>query len=322
MNDLVSIIVPIYNAENTLEKCVDSLLSQSYENIEVLLINDGSNDNSYLICKEYSKKDGRVRVFSDINHGVSYARNQGLIHAKGEYITFVDSDDYVKKDLVESLFERMSISNADLIVSDFNNKNEIKDFCVNIAKENIKQIMFLFTNYLLFGPMQKLYKTDLIGDIRFPENYQYGEDLLFNLEYLKKAKTVSYINRQLYVYCIRENSLSTTIRWDMYENDMYLHIKLLEWFKEKDLWYLNVEGYVANRVLDTTINSICLMFRPDCKKTIKETRRYYQKIVQHDLTKWALYTADTRQYSKWQLFLIRHKLINVLTLIAMIERRR
>ena len=322
MNELVSIIVPVYNAEDTLARCLDSLLCQTYRNIEIILIDDGSADNSHEICKAYAARDPRINVYHYKNHGVSFARNQGILHAHGDYITFVDSDDYVKEELVEILLERMISSNADLVVSALDVIDGAEDFCINGLKEHIEQVLFLCRNYLIFGPAQKLYRTDKIGEIRFPENFQYGEDLLFNLKYLGKVNKICFINQQMYFYCRRPDSLSGKVRWDMFDNDMALHQKLLGWFKERDMLTDDAVAYLSSRVFDTVINSVCLMFRSDCTLSQEDTKEYYRKIVDNKLVKWSFKRADKHAYSKWQVFLITHKLVNLLTAVAMIERRR
>lgn len=322
MSDLVSIIVPVFNAKDTLKRCVDSLVGQTYQDIEIILIDDGSEDNCLSICRGYAEQDSRIRVFHFNNHGVSFARNQGLEYARGNYITFVDSDDYVNDELIEVLLKKTTDNNADLCVSALNENNDTEDFCISISKDYIKQILFLCRNHLIFGPTQKLYRADLISDIRFPESHQYGEDLLFNLKYLNKIEKICYVNRQMYYYCRRLDSLSTRVRWNMFENDMELHQALLEWFESKEMLTPEAGKYISDRIFDTVVNSVCLMFRQDCKLTVGETKEYYRGIAANKLANWSFDKADTGKYSKWQVFLIKHKLVNLLTAAAMIERRR
>ena len=123
MNDLISIIVPVYKAEKYLRRCVDSILAQTYQNIEVLLIDDGSPDNSGEICDEYAEKDSRVRVFHKPNGGVSSARNLGLKEAKGDYIGFVDADDYIDKTMYEVLLCNLIKENSDISICSYNQED-------------------------------------------------------------------------------------------------------------------------------------------------------------------------------------------------------
>lgn len=322
MSDLVSIIVPVFNAEDKLGRCVDSLIAQTYKNVEIIMVDDGSEDNSLSVCRRYAEMDSRIRLFHFDNHGVSFSRNQGLEHAEGKYISFVDSDDYVNNELIEVLLRQMTDNKADLAVSPLSSHNNAEEFCIGISKDHIEQILFLCGNHLIFGPTQKLYKADLIGDIRFPESRQYGEDLLFNLKYLDKIDKICFVNRQMYYYCRRSDSLSTRVRWNMFENDMELNQALLEWFESKEMLIPETGKYISDRIFDTVINSVCLMFRQDCKLTVGETREYYRGITTNKLANWSFDKADTRKYSKWQVFLIKHKLVNLLTAAAMIERRR
>ena len=322
MSDLVSIIVPVFNAEQTLERCVDSLVSQTYHNIEIILVDDGSTDNSFAVCSKYAEQEPHVKVFHYDNHGVSFARNQGLKHAEGTYISFVDSDDYVSCKLIEVLHEQIISNKADLAVSPLSELSNAEDFCIDISKDHIEQVLFLCRNHLIFGPTQKLYRADLIRDIRFPENRQYGEDLLFNLQYLSKIDTICFVNRQMYYYCRRPDSLSTKIRWDMFENDMTLNQALYDWMNDKKLLTLETVQYLSNRIFDTVVNSVCLMFHKDCKLTADETREYYRGITRDKLVNWSINKADTSKYSNWQVFMIKHKLVSLLTAVAMIERRR
>ena len=124
MNDLISIIVPVYKVEKYLRRCIDSILAQTYQNIEVLLVDDGSPDNSGAICDEYADKDSHVRVFHKPNGGVSSARNLGLMEAKGQYIGFVDADDYIDKTMYEVLLDNLLQEQADISICSYNQEDK------------------------------------------------------------------------------------------------------------------------------------------------------------------------------------------------------
>ena len=132
----VSIIIPVYNVQKYLRKCLDSIVNQTFKNIEIIIINDGSSDNSLNICKEYSKKDKRINIINKHNEGVSKARNTGLLYATGEYISFIDSDDWVEQNMIEELYNSITSNKADLCICNFIKENKNKR---DYIKSNINQ---------------------------------------------------------------------------------------------------------------------------------------------------------------------------------------
>ena len=209
----VSIIVPIYNAEKYLKKCIDSLVNQTKKEIEIILINDGSTDNTENIIKEY--KDKRIKYFKNENQGIGKTRNFGIKKAKGNYIMFVDSDDYVELNACEELYKKAEKEKSDLVICDYykvynNGKKEevtIKDF----KPTTLKKYPELLLNVNL-APWNKLYKKSLIDDnkLSFVENIKY-EDTPFVAEALLKAKKIGKVNKSLIYYVIHKNS-ETTVR--------------------------------------------------------------------------------------------------------------
>lgn len=211
---MVSIIVPVYNAEKTLCKCIDSILGQTFEDIEVLLINDGSKDNSEKICLEYASKDARVKYFFQENSGPSAARNKGLEEAKGQYIQFVDSDDFIEENMTEKLVNEMLKSNVDLVICGYK----------AVGMKNTKQIRYIPEIFSLdngffnivnskqrFGEFHslctKLYKREKITTFFNPE-YVLAEDFVFNMHYLKNIKSVSVLDECLYNYMAGSESVT------------------------------------------------------------------------------------------------------------------
>ncbi len=213
---VVSIIVPVYNTEKFLYRCIDSILAQTYTDFELLLIDDGSKDSSGAICDEYAEKDTRVRVFHKENGGVSSARNLGLDNARGEWITFVDSDDYIEENFLKSFDGNLD---ADLVVgnsvvlnehpNDPNERKEINSSILSGKYENIKY--FLNTNFqelICRTPWGKLYRANIIADLRFNENMRLGEDTLFNLCYFRRITNLSVQCNGIccsYIYMAYEN---------------------------------------------------------------------------------------------------------------------
>lgn len=212
---LVSVIVPVYNAEKYLYRCINSILSQTYTNFELLLINDGSKDNSGTICDEYSVKDIRVRVFHKENGGASAARNYGLDKAIGEYICFIDADDWVDEDYIEQL---LPTDNEDMVLCAFMCGTMEIFYLSDIVrdKQNIGENLHILIDHMaVCSPWCKIMRREIIEKncIRFDVNVSAGEDLLFICDYfsvgLNKIRTIS---APLYHYYIESNeSLSHKI---------------------------------------------------------------------------------------------------------------
>lgn len=210
---LISIIIPIYNVENYLRQCLDSIVSQTYQNFECLLINDGSPDNSAEICREYVDKDPRFRYFEKENGGVSSARNLGIEHSKGEYITFIDSDDWVDSDYLEVLYTTLLEEGADITVSTYKQFN-INDGCFYIHSFQRGYEKKIFTGRELIDNLQllssfdhsygsvcgKLVKSVRVETIRFNEETTLGEDMEFWYKLFLISDKVVYINKDTYIY--------------------------------------------------------------------------------------------------------------------------
>ena len=212
----VSVIVPIFNVEKYLVKCLDSLLSQSLQDIEFILINDGSSDNSGKICNEYSLKDSRIKVIHQKNKGVSAARNIGIKTSQGEYIGFVDPDDWIEQNMFEDMFATFQRTNVDLVVCGYNyyNNDYILDKrrCYTIQGEELMDLKTVFKSLsdmpptIRHGVVTKLFKRQIIGDLRFDETLRSSEDLDFLLAYLEKIRQVCFIHRPFYNNLVREGS--------------------------------------------------------------------------------------------------------------------
>ena len=214
---MISVIVPVYNAEKYLHRCIKRILAQDYTDFELLLIDDGSTDNSGTICDEYAIKDNRIRVFHKENGGVSSARNWGLDNAIGEYIMFVDSDDYMLPGMLEVMLSTLESKKADLVVCGTTETGggywrpiADVDYSINQLKENF--VSLLHTE-LLSPPWNKIYKKDIIGNNRFCEDISFGEDLLFNIQYLEKCENISFIKESPF-YHEKENENSLVVKFN------------------------------------------------------------------------------------------------------------
>lgn len=209
----ISIIVPIYNAEKYINKCVDSLLKQTKKELEFILINDGSTDNTDSLLREY--KDKRIKYFKNKNQGIGKTRNFGIDKARGKYLMFIDSDDYIEKDACEKLFAKAENSKLDLVICNFfkvYDNGEIEDIVLPSFKNTTLKDTPSLIRQVNLSPWNKLYKTSLIKDnnIRFIENLKY-EDAPFVSEAMDKAKKIGKVDESLNYYVIHGNS-ETTVR--------------------------------------------------------------------------------------------------------------
>lgn len=204
----ISLIVPVYNAEKYLHRCINSILEQTFTDFELLLINDGSKDMSGKICDEYAAKDSRVYVFHKENGGVSSARNVALDEAKGAWVTFIDSDDWIANDYLMNLYGavgqggELAISYATLVHNDgvfqrLNNANNV------IQKENFQNLFIEYNLHIYTSPWGKLYKKQIIDNemLRFCEGMHIGEDLLFLYSYMLCISKICVISYSGYYYC-------------------------------------------------------------------------------------------------------------------------
>lgn len=203
---LLSVIVPVYNVEKTLRQCVDSILGQDFRDFELLLIDDGSKDVSPEICDEYSQKDNRVKVFHKPNGGVSSARNLGISNATGEWLTFIDADDYI----TDGYFDGISKHDEDVFIKGYW-KFDNNGFVVGKEANELSGIPVIndfisryVTDLLLRGPVFKFYKRSLIGDLRFLTDMKIGEDAWFVFNYLAKCKSFAVLPKGKYMVRLAE----------------------------------------------------------------------------------------------------------------------
>ena len=213
---LISIIVPVYNVENYLKKCVYSILNQSYKNLEVILVNDGSTDNSGKICDELSREDSRIKVYHKDNGGLSDARNYGVAKANGEYVGFVDSDDYIDQYMYENLYKAIRKYNTQIAecgITRVYKNNKLRphydgeEYSLVVDREGyLKEYL---ENRKVYGAaVCKLLSIDLAKVLKFPDGKVY-EDVFYTLELLKKVDKYTLSSGNYYYYYIRGNSITT-----------------------------------------------------------------------------------------------------------------
>lgn len=216
----VSVIVPVYNAEVYLSHCLESIINQSYKEIEIICINDGSRDGSLRILKNYAKKDSRIIVIDQKNTGVSGARNAGLNKAAGEFIAFVDSDDYIHPEMIEVSLNTLIQYDGDVIMfrafhSDpINEKTDFKKIDVKnlkIAQQSVSDLNFGINNMRCILCWNKLYKRSVINNTRFNTAVRLSEDFLFNFFVLNNAKKCIFLDEKMYYYTADNQSLSRSV---------------------------------------------------------------------------------------------------------------
>lgn len=236
----VSIIVPIYNVEKYLQRCIDSLRNQTFKDIEIILVDDESPDNCPQMCDEYAKVDPRIKVVHKKNGGLGYARNSGLEVAKGDYVAFVDSDDYVELDMIEKLYQECVSNRLEVVFADFyvdgnsgfkKSPSFEKLYDTPELLEELRLDMigaepeFPSCSKIQYSVWRGLYSLKMINEnnLRFPSEREYiSEDIVFNLDFLKLTKRAKIVLLKFYHYCFNGTSLTHSYRKDRWEKQVFL----------------------------------------------------------------------------------------------------
>lgn len=295
MKPLISVIVPVHNVESCLGSCVESILSQTYKNLEVILINDGSIDGSGPVCEKYAAKDERVHVIHMSYKGVSAARNAGIKAAKGKYIGFVDGDDYIKADMLEKLYLLAEKTKSDISICKLGREVEGKiindngETVYSIKMDNLEAMRELFKGKLYrFSLCNKLFKRACFHGIQFPEG-RIHEDLSTTYQLFTQAEKAVFTNYAGYIYVKRENSILTSKFSERRLDALIAWKEILPFMKEKypllykevvtgfGYWAVDNLYYIQNQVEDSRK-------KKDYLKSIQETIRYYYKdLMQNSL---------------------------------------
>lgn len=288
-DELVSVIIPVYNVEKYLEKCIESVISQTYNNIEIILVDDGSTDKSCFICDKYCKKDDRIRVIHKKNGGLSEARNTGIENSKGEYITFIDSDDYVDKKYIQYLYELITEYSADMGIYDCNiikstkkERKKVRDIkenrCCLEKKECI--LRMLYTDFYFISTNSKIFKRKLFENVRYPKGKLF-EDVGTTYKLILECDSIACSNKKIYNYVIRDDSITTQIfgekHLDLIEMTNQMCDDIVETFPEMKNDVLRRKIY-ANI---STLNRI-LLSKSECeekKKIINYIKNNGKKVL-------------------------------------------
>ena len=329
MEDLISVIVPIYNVESYLEQCIKSIINQTYKNIEIILIDDGSTDKSPKICDKYKQKDSRIIVVHKQNTGVSATRNIGLELSKGKWIAFVDSDDWIEKEYLEELILNAKKEKADISLCGYNRiiSPGKKKVILNTKKEITNSSEYLIkslnpqTGYG-FSPI-KIIKKQTIKDIRFNKNLIVGEDAFFNIEISANINKAFYCNKALYNY--RNNSESAVKKFDCNYARKYLKSMqeckkyIFKKYKSNDI-IQNYYNFVAFHVMLVAVN---FCYHPknknkNKKKLLKDICNYYE--FREGIEKSNYNNISLTR--KITLFTLKHKLYFLTSIICIIRQKQ
>lgn len=289
-NLLVTVIVPIYNAEKYLGECIDSIVNQTYKNIEIILVNDGSKDKSIDICQEYANKDARIKIIDKQNSGVSDTRNEGIAKSNGDYLMFVDSDDTIDKMCVEKMVNE-SREKTFIIgnILRYKGKYEKIQNYNNTTKEYSKiDFLLLYKKMLINAPVARLYDANIIknNNICFNRKISLGEDLLFNFEYLNNIEKITLISDYMYYYRLgNNNSLSSKYYSNMYEIQKKLCNEFRKFFqyhpnkKEIDKESINFYTTIVSNEFHNSKNSFVKNYF-NARKIMKD-KDYMSKIFEY-----------------------------------------
>lgn len=339
-NVLVSVIIPVYNVEKYIKECVQSILDQTYKNIEILLIDDGSIDKSGEFCDNVAKSDNRIRVFHKCNEGLGLTRNYGLKYAKGDYVVFVDSDDYIENDSIFRMLREALFSDADLVVEGYkkitdNNQlifEEKYDYQI-FEGMDVKNIFLprmigscpekrdsIFTTVC-----SKLYKRDMIirNSVNFhSERKLQSEDLGFQMELIPYLKKVIVTNNAGYYYRTNLHSLTTTYKQNRFIESKKVFKYIVEKIEELELPPETI--YRADKMLFVQIKAAISQENPkinnkswyECKKNVKQI--VFDSLLQNEIENYPISRMQIKQ--RIFLYLLKYKLVGILMIGVLYDR--
>lgn len=281
-NKLISVIVPVYKVEKYLNRCIDSIIKQTYHNLEIILVNDGSPDNSGKICDEYVKKDKRIKVIHKPNGGLSDARNYALEIAEGEYIGFVDSDDYIKEDMFQTLYDLCEENKADISIISF--YEMIEDKVIAVRNSGELQIMdkieaikeLLIDTKIQSYAWNKLFRKELFVGTRFPTGKNF-EDIATTLILFEKCNKIVRLEKPKYYYVRRNDSIVGIRNYKTYHDYMEVIWDKYLYLKDK---YPSIEVYNAYNFIINMIWVYTIIVSYDIKELYSEFDKRYKDFVE------------------------------------------
>lgn len=287
----ISIIVPVYNVEKYLEKCVDSILNQTFKDFELILVDDGSPDNSGLICDQYAEKDSRVKVIHKENGGLSSARNAGIDIARGKYLGFIDSDDYIAEDMYELLYNNIIREKADLSICGIyhvyeGKKLEKKSEKYMVLNRDEAMVLIFHGNQISDHAVNKLYSKTIFADLRYPIG-RYHEDSFTIVGILDQCEKVVVDTRQKYYYYHRDDSITSQTfskkhleyitAWKQNEQVVFGRSKEIDEAAHQRVCFANF------LVLDKIVNSNMEKVVPETKDIVKFLKSNYAFIMKNSI---------------------------------------
>ena len=278
MLSLISVIIPIYNAEKYLKECLDTVLHQTYKNLQIILINDGSTDSSGSICNNYAKKDNRITVLHKRNGGVSTSRNEGIRLALGEYILFLDSDDYADPNMCEMLYNYISLNKVDMVITGTKlTRRTGKTFLDR--SELYKHLAIKNIDGSCWG---RIFKKSIIesNSLEFDECGQCGEDLFFNLQYFAHISSAMLIDIQLVYYRYNPDSISNSGGIKQRETWPYIYHRIVEEYEKHspENLHLTVFIYVSG-TLDSAKAYANQNSQSEAQKLLSDARKHILKLI-------------------------------------------
>lgn len=303
LNDLISVIVPIYNSDTYLEECINSIINQTYQNIEILLINDGSTDNSLKICKKLEQKDRRIKIINKKNTGVSDSRNIGIEKSNGKYILYVDSDDILRNDMIERLYKTLIEKNVDIVRCNYIVKGKDKEYkgnLYNLSNSKIERSQYdkllinLLTNnnnipcyvWLLLIKKEKITKFD--------RELYFMEDTYFFMQQLYNVESIYFLNEYLYYY--RYNDVSASKDSEKVEKNIYGIIeaenKIKSYLKKNNKLNVELERSINSYIFTLIISKIKLL------SDYNESKSIIQKIFKNETIITIINNCNKKEISK------------------------
>lgn len=330
MEELITIVIPVYNVEAYIDRCIESVRKQTYSNLEIILVDDGSPDKCPEICDEYAKKDKRIKVIHKENGGVSSARNIGIENSTGVWLCFVDADDYIEEDFCKELYKKAIDKDADIVQSSYNRVTNSK---VEKINTDYKEYEYNSKEYLIqtlnpqtgFGFCHmKLYRKSIIKDVRFNEELKVGEDALFGEQISHQINKAVMVRKALYNYRVNEESVVRKFDKNYVKKYLEAMIKNKEFLNkeykdDKDIQQ-NYYNFVAYHVLLIAVN---YCYHPENKSENK--RKLLREVCEINVFKQAIKKSNFNNLSltrKITLFSLKYKLYILTALICEFRQKQ
>lgn len=344
---LISVVVPVYNAEKFLKRSIESVINQNYKNIELLLVNDGSTDQSEVLCRQYALSDKRIRIISQKNSGPAAARNTGMENATGTFVFFLDADDFIAPETLEKLISYYNKYRPGMVMGNFcklAGGGEITRQRVSFHPDNepftgnvmllsgaditsyVRHFLRYPSNHLVSYCWGRLYKLSIIKDngIRANEDMRLFEDFVFNLEYLKHTDEIAFVNEPIYTYAMHDSHVSASMA--IVDGDSLLHdmnvfkTKAFEYLRQAKVDGLNESG-IWKEIGHALVHYVIIFMIRSCRQITDDTRskiyNEFSKLVNAPILKESLlcYTP-TKGNTRVLPLLMRLKMVNLLMFIG------